>query len=337
MKLLLFICLLWSMAVEAHVGRSYEIQKTRTRHAKGLKRHPESRKFLVETQKLSFTRLANPIPGNVDLSSQVSLPENQGQCGCCWDFSLTKALRSEFMVKGIDPGALEFNYLLNNCGPGPQQYGCNGGDFNAAQSFLSGAGPGLNSQNPFTGAAMMRCAGLPVAATAVSYVMLGNGSVGPTFKDLAYAVGVEKHMLSIDVAASSGDWEYYSGGIYNGCAGGPNSIDHMIDMVGYDCESSKDDSGNCVFDAMGRPVNGDGYILVENNWGESWGIAAGNGHKGYMKTRLYGADGSKCNAIATNALMFNINAPGPKPPTPPTPPPAPPKPCSWWKRLFGLC
>jgi hypothetical protein len=137
--------------------------------------------------------------------------------------------------------------------------------------------------------------------------MLGESGQPPTFKDLAFAVGVDHHMLSIDVAAGSGDWESYSSGIYDGCVGGASDVDHMIDLVGYSCETSLDANGNCAFDNAGRPINQDGYLLVENNWGEEWGVAASNGHMGYMKTRMYGADGSHCNAVATDALEFTID------------------------------
>lgn len=313
-------------ANKKHHKKTYSI-KHHKKHAKGLRRHDKSKKFLKGTQKISFLNSLNPIPGNADISAKVSLPENQGQCGSCWDFSLTKALRSALMVTGRDPGQLEFNYLLNNCGAGPRMYGCNGGDFDAAQSFENNAGPGLNANNPYTQRASNRCSNQPVAATAISYAMLG-GNNGPAFKDLANAVGNMNQMLSIDVSAGSGDWENYDGGIYNGCSGGANQIDHMIDMVGYDCETSKDAQGNCVFDASGNPVNGDGYIIVENNWGENWGTQAANGHGGYMKTRFM-VDGEKCNAVATNALMFSVAQPAPPvPPTPPVPPvpPTPPVP-----------
>ncbi len=289
--------------------KSYQT-KVYKKHAKGLKRTDEGKQKMQAMQYLSFEDSTASVPGSVDLSAQVSLPENQGPCGSCWDFSLTKALRSEFMLQKKDPGVLEFNYLLNNCGPGPRMNGCNGGDFIAAASMVNLYGPGLNKSNPYT-ARQGSCKRLAVQASAVSYTMLGRKGVGPTFKDLALAVGVQKHMLSIDVAAGMGDWESYSGGVYNDCVGGPRNIDHMIDLVGYSCETSVDAKGNCVFDAEGRPVKGDGYLVVENQWGESWGTRAANGHGGYMKTRMYGRDGNKCNAIATDALMFSL--PSPKP------------------------
>lgn len=331
--------LVWVQTVDAKTQnhhKSYHTKKYKRHHMKGFKHDKASHSAMKAMRHLSFLNATDSIPGSSDISSLVSLPEDQGQCGACWDFSLTKALRSEYMVQSEDPGSLEFNYLLNNCGPGPAMGGCNGGSFSAAASFQNGSGPGLNALDPYM-AVQGYCKNLFVEATAIQYAMLGNGN-GPAFKDLAYAVGVQHHMVSIDVAAGSGDWENYSDGIYNECIGGADDVDHMIDLVGYSCQTSIDSHGMCVFDSQGKPVNGDGYLIVENNWGESWGVQAANGHGGYMKTVMYGSDGTKCNAIANDALIFQI-APHPKPtptpspipsvkPTPiPTPSPSPtPKP-----------
>lgn len=326
MTKLLLLLLALIVVNPAFAKHHYHTKKYAHKHAKGLKRHHEKhKKFMQGAKRVSYLKEATPIPGKIDISSMVSLPENQGQCGSCWDFSLTKALRSAWMVAGTDPGVLEFNYLLNNCGPGPSQYGCNGGDFNAAVSFENGAGPGLNANNPYT-MREGRCADLPVAASAVSYAMLGDNS-GPTFKDLAYAIAVNHHMVSVDVAAASGDWESYSDGVYDGCTGGANRIDHMIDAVGFDCRTSIDSSGHCVFDSMGRAANHDEVLLLQNNWGEQWGVAAENGHAGYMWSLMYGEDGRKCNAIANDALEFTVSVPAPQPTPTPTPtPPSPPQP-----------
>jgi C1A family cysteine protease len=299
--------------------KSYKTKKYAQKHAMGLKK--SDKKTLQTLRHISFLGAATPVPGGVDLSQKVSPPENQGNCGSCWDFSLTKALRSEFMLKGMDPGQLEFNYLLNNCGSGPRMYGCNGGDFVAAKSLLNLEGPGLNALNPYVQKQSKKCSNQPVKATAVSYAMLGKGAEGPTFKDLAYAVGVERHMLSIDVAAGAGDWADYADGIFDDCVDG--QVDHMINLVGYSCESSVDSQGNCLFDTKGKPVHGDGYLIVQNNWSEDWGI------KGYMRTRMYSKRGTKCNAIASDALMFQVNSPKPPEPSPSvSPAPTPSKPCS---------
>jgi hypothetical protein len=296
------------------LGHTHKTKDYGHKFALGLKRdHARHSKFKMATRHMDFTHLEMPVPGKADISAKVSPPEDQGNCGSCWVFSLTKALRSSLMVAGTDPGVLEFNYLLNNCGPGTKEAGCGGGDFPAADNFLSMAGPGLNKDNPYT-QREGSCKGLPVAATAISYAMLG-GSNGPTFKDLATAVGIHTLMVSIDVAAGSGSWMSYSSGIYNGCSGRARDIDHMIDLVGYDCETSVNPDGSCKFDANGNPVNGDGYLIVENNWGDSWG------ENGYMRTR-FKENGQNCNAIATDALVFLVAQPSPTP----TPTPVPPGP-----------
>ena len=126
--------------------------------------------------------------------------------------------------------------------------------------------------------------------------MVSVGGDSPTFFQLAEA-NSQKHFLSIDVAVA-GSWDNYSGGIYNGNGSG---INHMIDMVGYDCETSVDASGNCKFDSNGEPANGDGFLIVQNNWGTSWG------EQGYMRTRAHR------NQIATTAVYFKVKQFGPPP------------------------
>lgn len=324
MKSILILVLAYFMSAQA---QAYQTKTYQEPHGKGLKRTRQSLRSMQEIHYFSYTAATTAIPGAVDLSPQVSLPDSQGRCGSCWSFSLSKALRSEMMMAGVDPGTLEYNFLLNNCGTGPKMWGCQGGDFPAAQSFLDERGPGLNAGNPYTQRDGGACKRLPVSATAVSYMMLGDRQVGPTFKDMAYAMGVGHHMVSIDVAAGAGDWENYSGGVYDGCSAG--NIDHMIDAVGYSCETSVDESGNCVFDAQGKPLHRDGYLLVQNNWGENWGVKAANGHGGYMKTRMYDSSGNKCNSVASDALIFEIKQVVPSPtPTPSVTPEPPVQKCS---------
>lgn len=279
---------------------------------------------------LRKTERATGIAGATDLTSIVSPPEDQGQHGTCWDFGITKSLRSEFMVAGKDPGRLSFNYLI--CG-NHTPYDCDsGGDFDAGLQMLNGKGPWLASGDPYPNCSG-RCHTGPVAATAKKWVVVGPGNRPPTFEELATAIS-QKHSLTIDVAVC-GSWGSYSGGIFARNECGANSINHIINLVGYDCQTSVDAAGNCVF-VNGKPKNGDGYLKGENNWGPSWG------EDGYIRTR-YGVD-----AFADTAMYFEIDQPAPPtPPTPPTPPvppvpptpPTPPEPtgCYGWFMCFLGC
>ena len=284
MKFLFVLMLFFSFNAFADTP-TYTI-KRQSIHGMGLVRTEKSMKFVKSLIHHEIMR-GSVIPGKYDLTPLVSPPEDQGQCGSCWDFSLTKALRSALMLAGKDSGTLAFNYLLNNCGPGPAQGGCNGGDFDAGQSFLNQAGPWLEKQDPYTQQEGQCMSGLAVAGTAIEMVTVGDNS--PSFQMLASAIS-QRHMLSIDVAVA-GQWGNYSSGIYNGNGSG---INHMINMVGYDCQTSVDAKGNCLFDSNGEPINGDGFLIVMNNWGTSWG------EKGYMRTRAHR------NQIATTAVYFTV-------------------------------
>jgi C1A family cysteine protease len=319
-KTLVFITLLLAFVLSennafavkvSHKKKSYSTKHYKHKHSLGLKRDAAKHKaFIEKAHKLQLQKDA-VIPSTLDLSAKISPPEDQGQCGACWAFSITKALRSAMMLANNDPGVLAFNYLVDNCGGVTNEYACNGGDFDAGQNMLSSKGPWLESQDPYQ-ARRTRCAnGLATKGTALSWNVVGDGNTRPSFKLLAGAIA-EGHVLSVDVDAESGDWANYSGGIYDTDAG--HSIDHMINLVGYNCETSKDASGNCVFDSSGKPVNGDGYLILMNNWGTTWG------EKGYMRSRW------GMNAIAETAMYFEVVQPAPPVPVPPVPTPPVPVP-----------
>lgn len=286
-------------------------------HGTGLKRDHKKFKQFKHAHHLKHSVLdSTTVPGSWDLTSKVSPPLDQGQCGDCWNFSIFKSFWSENMLAGnamMQPAA---NYLLNNCSgvSDAREYGCNGGDFPAGEGMLAPAhGVWAESSDPYT-ARDGRCVqGLPSLGLALTWVVVGDGNNPPSFQQLAqanYNAGLG-HVLSVDVDAESGSWMNYSGGIY--AQNGGSNIDHMIDQVGYDCESSVDNNKNCVFNAKGQPINGDGYLKVQNNWGTSWGEG------GYMRTRW------GMNAIAQTAMYFTVVRPAPPTPIPPTPPipPAP--------------
>jgi hypothetical protein len=302
--------LLWLLLLIPALGmaaeKTFKVNPVRSHHAKGLRRDPIKFKEFKKLKAHRGLKEVSSVPAKWDLTAKVSPPLDQGQCGDCWNFSIFKSFWSEFLLNGYKMEQPAANYLKNNCSgvPAAQEYGCNGGDFPAGEGMLSPAsGPWAESQDPYVAQDGSCQQGLKPLGLALTWVVVGDGSNPPSFQDLAmasYNKGMG-HMLSVDVDASSGSWAQYQSGIYN--ENGGCSIDHMIDMVGYDCETSVDANGDCVFNAQGQPVNGDGYEIVENNWGtNSFGFG------GYMKTRW------GMNCIAQTAMYFEI-----KPNTPPPP------------------
>lgn len=314
---------------------TFKTKVHKEKHFKGYKKsHNKS-----ASPKVSFLAKAELLPKTGTTVPCATPVENQGQCGSCWDFSLTGTLRDSLACNGPrDPGRLSFNYLLD-CAT--EQSGCDGGNFNAADHLMNPAGPSNYDSWPYTGNAG-RCQSFPVAASANASHMLG-GDNGPSFKDIAHVISVLNQPVSIDVAVV-GAWESYDGGIYNECSGGTSDINHMVIISAYDCETAVDANGNCVFDENGNLPNGVGTYTIKNSWGPDWG-----GEGGYIRTKATGDDGSKCNAVATDGLYFDVDA-RPTPPAPTPVPPTPPAPCpscapdpglsfNWWQStllLLGL-
>jgi C1A family cysteine protease len=297
---LIVCCLALSPVVHAdeptYISRTYS-----SPHAKGFIQSEKNKAFVKSAPHQSFTSATTAIPATYSLQGQAGPVEDQGQCGSCWDFSLTSVLRGTWIMAGKDSGRLSFNYLLN-CAT--DQQGCNGGDFNAAAWFTAPKGaPAYGSDGDYT-AMSGSCVQSPVVASSVAYHMLGNDSptntTSPSYKDIAYVLSTLHRPVSIDVAADDG-WQSYAGGLYNGCSDEKVAdIDHMVVIEGYDCETSVDGNGNCVFDANGNLPPGVGTWTIRNSWGTSWG------EDGYIVTKATDSKGFRCNAVATTALYFDV-------------------------------
>ena len=292
----------------ASADATYSVHHHPIRHATGLVRTHQSARFIAESPRKSFGDATTPVPGKFSMRGKAGPVEDQGQCGSCWDFSLTSVLRGSLVMANKDPGRLSFNFLLN-CAT--EMFGCNGGDFSAAShligldsSHLKGA-PLYGSDGDYT-ATDGQCVSKPAAGSAAQYYFIGNDmgtfpqGMAPSFKDIAYVVGVLHKPLSIGVAVDD-TWESYGGGVYNGCSSNnPATINHMVSIEGYDCETSVDSTGNCVFDAKGNLPPGVGTWVIRNSWGPTWGDG------GYMISKATSTNGDRCNAVASDALYYDL-------------------------------
>lgn len=197
------------------------------------------------TGQLHFTpNTLTGYPTKLDLRElgQVSKIKNQGSCGSCWAFAITKSLESARMKAGLpelDLGEQEMVSCDRNA------YGCGGGFMDDAD-YVVKRGLSAESDYRYTGT-NSRCKSPlpPVADKAVSWSYIGQSSRGPTVDELKAAINVYG-VIFVTVAAGGSDW----GGNrvhMTGC--GSRSINHMVTLVGY---------------------NEQDEFIIGNSWGTDW-------------------------------------------------------------------
>jgi C1A family cysteine protease len=299
-KTILLFFIIGLAAAQANAEeRTYSSKSYPTPMTTGFQQTAASLQFLRTAPRISFLSATTPVVGAFSMRGKIGPVEDQGWCHSCWSFALTTALRGTLKSTSKDPGRLSFNYLLNCNNAGMN---CNGGDFAAAELLVSPHGsPAYGSDGAYTGSDGS-CDPQPPVASALSYKLLGPdfgthaGHPSPSFKDIAYVVGVLHKPVAVDIAADW-NWTRYSSGIFNSCSG-EGGINHMVVIEGYDCGSSTDKAGNCVFDKEGNLPPGVGTWIIRNSHGASWG------DHGYITMKATGSDGSRCNGAGVDALYF---------------------------------
>lgn len=231
-------------------------------------------------------------PASLDLrtSGLVSKIKDQGQCGSCWSFAITKALESAMLKAGKSELDLSEQQLVA-CET--KAAGCNGGYMESAYYAVN---PGLTSESnwPYTATDSPCKNPLPsIAAKGVNWAFIGSSSRAPTVDELKEAIATYG-VIFVTVSAGGNDW----GGSVTHMTGCLNAqVNHMVTLVGY---------------------NEKNEFIIGNSWGTSWG------EKGYA----YAKQG--CNKLASTVrsaafITVDGNVP-PTPPPGPTPPPTPPGP-----------
>jgi len=253
-----------------------------TVHAKGF-----IRKDLPTQYWKHFKYRDVKIPNALDLRPNLTQVENQGSCGSCWAFSLTATHRDGFALGGKDPGRLSQEWLVDNS---TEAAGCKGGYFDSASDLVKPGQP-LWSACPYKSGSGKCSPTLAPAAHIKAWYMLGEKGQSPTVQEIEAYMASSGKAISIGIAAAAGNWESYSGGVYNACVTG--DLDHMINIVGWDNEGA-------TFDANGNLPPGKGVWILRNSWGKSWG------ENGYMRTKMTDPSGKRCNAVAEEAAYFDF-------------------------------
>ncbi|KAH9759730.1 cysteine protease XCP2 [Citrus sinensis] len=196
------------------------------------------------------------LPKSVDWRKKgaVTHVKNQGSCGNCWAFSTVAAVEGINQIVTGNLASLSEQELID-C-DNTYNNGCNGGLMDYAFQYIVSTG-GLHKEEDYPyimeeGTCEMT-KGESEVVTINGYHDVPQNSEDSLLKALA------NQPLSVAIEASGRDFQFYSGGVYDGHCG--TQLDHGVAAVGYGSTRGLD------------------YIIVKNSWGPKWG------EKGYIRMK----------------------------------------------------
>ncbi len=228
--------------------------------------------------------------------------KDQGNCGSCWDFSGVGVAEMASILAGVGD-AKNVNWSeqsVLDCG---SNGGCDGDWPETALEQAKNSGIANTKDYPYRGGAGS-CRNVPHPNTVLDYGYVGSSDAVPSVQELKNAL-LAHGVLSVAVAVDDA-WMNYGSGVFFDT--GASEIDHAVMLVGWQDSPT---------------VPGDGYWIVRNQWGTSWGEG------GYMRCKYganrigYGAMWATCKSVSPVPPPVPPVPPPPIPPTPPVPP-APP-------------
>jgi len=191
-------------------------------------------------------------PASFDWRSQGKITPvyNQGQCGGCWAFSATENIESMWAIAGHPLAQLSMQQIID-CDRGDS--GCNGGWPYSADGYVISAG-GLEAyaDYPFTGVngqCRFKAADVVAKISGRTYVTQNDNETA--MMGFTYSKGPP----SICVDATI--WQYYKSGVITTASGCGTSLDHAVQLVGW------------------NTVSGIDAWTVRNSWGTTWGAYGG--------------------------------------------------------------
>lgn len=220
----------------------------------GLKAEMPERK--ESTEDINAYRDVEDIPKSVDWRKKgaVTPVKNQGSCGSCWAFSTVAAVEGINQIVTGNLTSLSEQELID-CDTRFNN-GCNGGLMDYAFSFIMSNG-GLHKEEDYP---YLMDEGTCDQKTDISEVVSISGYHDvPQNNADSFLKALAHQPLSIAIEASGRDFQFYSGGVYDGHCG--TQLDHGVAAVGYGTAKGMD------------------YIIVKNSWGPKWG------EKGYIRMK----------------------------------------------------
>eukprot|EP01127_Copromyxa_protea_P009245 TRINITY_DN2163_c0_g1_i1.p1 TRINITY_DN2163_c0_g1~~TRINITY_DN2163_c0_g1_i1.p1 ORF type:complete len:389 (-),score=97.59 TRINITY_DN2163_c0_g1_i1:35-1162(-) len=196
---------------------------------------------------------------NVDWREKgiITAVKDQGGCGSCWSFATAEVVESYYALSTGILSALSEQQILD-CTPNPDQCGgtggCGGGTAQLAFARIQQMG-GLATEWTYPYVSYFgqdqKCkfdpSNTPPFANISDFYTLPQNKYAPLLEHIA-----TKGPVAISVDASA--WQYYEGGVFDGCNQTNPDLDHAVLLVGYGT------------DAKLGP-----YWLIRNSWGPKWG------------------------------------------------------------------
>ncbi|XP_058070526.1 cysteine protease XCP1-like [Magnolia sinica] len=200
-------------------------------------------------------RDAGNLPKSVDWRKKgaVANVKDQGQCGSCWAFSTVAAVEGiNQIVTGnltslSEQELIDCDTTFNN--------GCNGGLMDYAFSYIISTG-GLHTENDYP---YLMEEGTCEDKKALKVVTISGYEDVPQNNEQSLLKALAHQPVSIAIEAAGRDFQFYSGGVFDGHCG--TDLDHGVAAVGYGTSKGLD------------------YIIVKNSWGPKWG------ERGYIRMK----------------------------------------------------
>eukprot|EP00256_Glycine_max_P011282 XP_003522989.2 uncharacterized protein LOC100788466 [Glycine max] len=203
-----------------------------------------------------FTYKDFELPKSVDWRKKgaVTQVKNQGSCGSCWAFSTVAAVEGINQIVTGNLTSLSEQELID-CDR-TYNNGCNGGLMDYAFSFIVENG-GLHKEEDYP--YIMEEGTCEMTKEETEVVTISGYHDVPQNNEQSLLKALVNQPLSVAIEASGRDFQFYSGGVFDGHCG--SDLDHGVAAVGY---------------GTSKGVN---YIIVKNSWGSKWG------EKGYIRMR----------------------------------------------------
>ncbi|KAJ4702333.1 Cysteine proteinase [Melia azedarach] len=196
------------------------------------------------------------LPKSVDWRKKgaVTHVKNQGSCGSCWAFSTVAAVEGINQIVTGNLTSLSEQELID-C-DNTYNNGCNGGLMDYAFTYIVSSG-GLHKEEDYP--YIMEEGTCELTKEESEVVTINGYHDVPQNNEESLLKALANQPLSVAIEASGRDFQFYSGGVFDGHCG--TELDHGVAAVGYGSTKGID------------------YIIVKNSWGPKWG------EKGYIRMK----------------------------------------------------